>query len=474
MNLKRGSRVYFIAIAGTGMSALAGLMKERGCEVSGSDVACYSPVSDLLRDLKISIRLEYDVEHLKDFNPDYVVIGNFVRRDNPQAQWVMERKIPYGSMPSTLEDYFLQTTRNLVVAGTHGKSTTSTCLAHLLSFAGRDPSYLIGAVSNDLGRSFSLGQGSEFVLEGDEYDTAFFDKESKFLHYRPQTVIWTSLEYDHADIFPSMDRLELMFKKLLQKIPEGGSLLYCRDWQRVHEIAQHEGAQGLQGRDLLSYGFHESSTFKIEKYQENESGISFSFLGLNFRTQMPGRFNAQNFAAAILAAHRVGVADQQLIQGLASFKGLKRRQEVRIEKNNSRVIDDFAHHPTAVKEVLLSLRAKYPKSRLVVFFEPRSNTTRRKFFQNEFVEAFRSADEVFLPEIFRKEALAEEDRLDVGRLIADLKRSSVRAHGPLAVDEMLSQARALLIQQPQTFVILSNGSFEGLHQKLIDLVSQNA
>lgn len=471
--MKKNSRVYIIAIAGTGMSAIAGLFKEMGCEVAGSDVACYPPVSDLLKALNISVKLEYDVEHLKSFRPDYVVIGNFVRRDNPQAQWVIENKIPYGSMPSTLEEFFLTKTKNFVVAGTHGKSTTATCLAHVLRSAGRDPSFLIGAVSNDLDRSFALGRGEDFVLEGDEYDTAFFDKESKFLHYLPNTVIWTSLEFDHADIFPSMDRLELMFRKLLAKLPPDGELIYCRDWTRVHEMVEEERSASLRGKTIVSYGFSSDSQIKIENFREDASGIHFQVLGESFNMAMPGKFNAQNATAALIAAKRNGVSFEILKSALANFKGLKRRQEVRVEKSGTRVIDDFAHHPTAVKQVLEALRAKYPGTRVVAFFEARSNTTRRNFFQQEFIEAFRSADVVLLPEVFRKETLVKDEALDISRLVSDLKKVGTTAYGPLSIEEMLQLAKVEILKGPCSLVVLSNGSFEGLHQRLISMVESH-
>ncbi len=451
------------------MSALAGLFKERGCEVAGSDIACYPPVSDLLKALNISVRLEYDVEHLKNFKPDYVVIGNFVRKDNPQAQWVIDQGIPYGSLPSTLETHFLDKTKNYVVAGTHGKSTTSTCLAHLFREAGRDPSFFIGAVSNDLQKSFALGSGQEFVLEGDEYDTAFFDKESKFLHYRPHTVLWTSLEFDHADIFPNMERLELMFRKLLSKIPANGELIYCRDWESVHRLVESEKS-GLAVKKFTTYGFHPESQYRIENFHEDEAGLRFRLREVEMRAGMPGKFNAQNFTGAAIAAFHAGVSLADISKALSKFKGLKRRQELRIEKKNSRVIDDFAHHPTAVKEVLEALKAKYPKQKLVVFFEPRSNTTRRNFFQKDFVEAFKLADEVFLPEIFRKEALVESERLDVEQLVEDLRAQGVRAYGPVSTDQMVESAEQLLKVEACSFIVLSNGAFDGIHQRLISLV----
>jgi len=462
-------RVYLIAIAGTGMSALAGLLKQKGCIVSGSDVACYPPVSDVLKDLQIEIDLGYHLEHLIDFKPDYVVIGNFVRRDNPQAQYVLQNNITYGSLPSTLENYFLQNTSNLVVAGTHGKSTTSTLLAHLLESAGRDPSFFVGAVSLNHGTSSKLGGGKEFVLEGDEYDTAFFDKESKFLHYRPTIGLWTSLEFDHADIFKSLENIEAMFEKFVQLIPAQGHLIYCRDYERIHELVSVVWKNKIKAQ-TISYGFHPESDYGIREYVPSSKGMSFSIMGQIFESQMSGRFNAQNFSAAIIAASLRDVQPEQLKEGVRSFRGLKRRQEIRIEKGGSRVIDDFAHHPTAVAEVLEGLRNRYPKDRIIVFFEPRSNTTRRAVFQKNFVQAFQNADVVFLPEVFKPEALPEADRLDVSKLVGDLNESGVRSFGPLTTDQMSVEAATFLREGPCCFVVLSNGSFDSLHQKLISLI----
>lgn len=466
-SLKPGSKIYFIALAGTGMSALAGLFKERGYVVAGSDIACYPPVSDLLAKLKIPICLSYDVADLQKFNPDYVVIGNFVRRDNPQAQYVLHNSIAHGSMPSTLETEFLSKTYNIVVAGTHGKSTTTTAIAHLLSEAGRDPSYFVGAVSTNLQKSFHAGAGAEFILEGDEYDTAFFDKESKFLHYRPACLVWTSLEFDHADIFPSMERLEEMFRKLLALIPSTGCLIYCRDWERVHAMVQESSLSCKK----ISYGFHADSRWRIgEKLQIRNGRMIWTLGNQTLESSMTGNFNAQNLSAATLAALERGIAWPIIEKAIQNFKGLKRRQELRIEKNRVRVIDDFAHHPTAVRLVLASLREQYPKERLVVFFEARSNTTRRHFFQKEFVEAFALADQVYLPEVFKKETLPESERLDVLRLVEDLRAKGVSADGPLSMDALVSSAQREIKKGHCTLVVLSNGSFDGLHDQLISFV----
>ena len=457
-----GKKVYLIAIAGTGMSALAGLIQAAGAKVAGSDVSCFPPTSLLLESLKIPVDLSYSVESIAAFQPDLVIIGNFVRRENPQAQYVMQNNIPYESFPSFLEKYFLEKSSNFVVVGTHGKSTTSSCLAHMLKDLNFDPSFLIGAIPHNFNQSFAIGFGNDFVLEGDEYDTAFFDKESKFLHYRPTFGVWTSLEYDHADIFPDMKSMEAMFEKFLSKISTSGALIYCRDWPRVHEMSQ-----SFHGRKL-SYGFHEKSDYRIENFQNSESGMKFSIQGQIYENEMTGNFNAQNFTGALVSIHVAkNVQPEKLSSALKSFRGLKRRQEIRFESKEHRVIDDFAHHPTAVSQVIESVKSRFPNETLAVIFEPRSHTTRRNIFQSEFESCFEGADYVYLSEVFKSEAFKESEVLLVPEIIKKLKAKGLQAFGPLKTEDILSEALRLANQRPATFLILSNGSFDGLHEKLI-------
>lgn len=461
---KSGSKIYFIAICGTGMSALAGLLKDQGYLIAGSDVAAYPPVGDLLKRLQIPVCIGYDVEDLKKFAPDYVVIGNFVRKDNPQAQYVLEQKIPYGSFPSTLETFFLEKTTNFVVAGTHGKTTTTSCLAHLLSAGGLDPSFLVGGIPLNFDLSFHVGKGKPFVMEGDEYDTAFFDKESKFLHYKPIYGIVTSIEYDHADIFPTVESMEKMFRKFMRLVPKDrGALLYCRDWKRVHEIVDEEKLACRR----ISYGFHESADHRIVDYVENADGLSFKLDGSKFENAMSGQFNAQNFAAAVLAAREAGLSDAVLQKALKDFRGVKRRQEVRAKIGEHLVIDDFAHHPTAVQKVLRGLRAKYPKHTLVCFYEPRSNTSRRNILQKDWEEAFIEADTSLIAPVFKSEALPESERLDVARIEKTHRGKGKNVHGNVSAEKMLEMALDCARKGPCAFVVLSNGSFDGFHEKLI-------
>ncbi|MDB5036535.1 MAG: UDP-N-acetylmuramate:L-alanyl-gamma-D-glutamyl-meso-diaminopimelate ligase [Bacteriovoracaceae bacterium] len=461
---KPGSRIYFLAICGTGMSALAVLLKSRGYQIAGSDIAAYPPVGDLLKRENIPVHLAYDVEDLKKFAPDYVVIGNFVRRDNPQAQYVLESKIPYGSFPSTLEDFFLKKTKNLVVVGTHGKTTTTTCLSHLLNFAGLDPSYLIGGIPVNLPSSSHFGEGSHFVIEGDEYDTAFFDKESKFLHYRPLYAIMMSLEYDHADIFPTNEAMEKMFRKFIHLVPgDDGIIFYCADWKRIGELLKEEKPKAKQ----ISFGFSDEAGHTIEDFLENEKGMSFIMDGTRYQSSLTGKFNAQNLAAAILAARAAGVKEDVLVKAIAEFRGVKRRQEVRGEVGGHLVIDDFAHHPTAVREVIRGMRAKYPKHKIVVFFEPRSNTSRRAILQKEFESAFLDADAGFIAPVFKIEALPPDDRLDIPKIVKSHAAHGKKIFGPIMQEDMLNEAAALSKTDSCVFLVLSNGNFDSLHEKLL-------
>ncbi len=455
------------------MSALAGLLKDRGYRVAGSDVAAYPPVGDLLKSLQIPVHLGYEVDHLKSFGPDYVVIGNFVRRDNPQAQYVLESKIPYGSFPSTLEDFFLQDTQNYVVVGTHGKTTTTSCLAHLLAASGQDPSFLVGGVPVNFGKSFHVGRGKAFVIEGDEYDTAFFDKESKFLHYRPTVGIFNSVEYDHADIFPTVESMENMFRKFLGRVAPDGELFYCSDWDRVVGLVAEERKSGVLKAKAVSFGFSASADFRIENFEESEGGIRFRLAGMNFESSMSGRFNAQNFSGAILAARRAGVPLDAIQRSLKSFEGVKRRQEVFGRVGEHLVIDDFAHHPTAVRRVLEGLRAKYPHHRLLTFFEPRSNTSRRNILQKEFETCFEQSDLTLMAELFKKESIPEAERLDLKRIEARHRELGRELKAGLTIPEMLERAKEFSKKGPSVFLVLSNGAFEGLHQKLISELSSN-
>jgi UDP-N-acetylmuramate: L-alanyl-gamma-D-glutamyl-meso-diaminopimelate ligase len=415
------------------------------------------------------VHLNFEVEDLKKFAPDYVVVGNFIRRDNPQAQYVIENKIPYGSFPSTLENFFLGATDNIVITGTHGKTTTTACMAYLLDHCKRDPSFLVGGIPVNFEKSFHVGKGKNFVLEGDEYDTAFFDKESKFLHYRPKYAVLTSMEYDHADIFSNEEAMVKMFRKFIHLIPKDGFLYYCRDWDSVHSMVVEERIAAK----AVSYGFHADADHRLEKFENRSEGLRFQFGGTDFENEMTGSYNALNFASTILIARQVGLKDAEIFEALKNFKGVKRRQEVRARIGHHLVLDDFAHHPTAVRETLKGLKAKYPEHRLVVFFEPRSNTSRRNIHQKEYEAAFLDADVLLMAPVFKAEAFKEEERLNIEKICQALRVAGRDAMGPLNVDQMVSRSIDLSKERPCLFAILSNGSFDQLHEKLISELTRS-
>lgn len=445
------------------MSALAGLLKSRGCVVEGSDVAAYPPAGDLLKAQQIPVHLNFEASTIEKFRPDYVVIGNFVRRDNPQAQWVMDQKIPHGSFPSTLENEFLTETTNLVVTGTHGKTTTTTATAFLLDRLGRKPGFLIGGAPMDFDTSFQWAGGKEFVLEGDEYDTAFFDKESKFLHYRPSAALLHSLEYDHADIFPTTDSMLKMFEKFVGLIPPSGALFANADWPLVAEVLKRNPPRAT----VKTYGFSPTAEIAISNFSESATGIRFEAAGVTFESGLSGRYNAANLLGAALLGTHVGISFAEAARVLKNFRGVKRRQEVRYSNARALVIDDFAHHPTAVREVIASLKIRYPDRKLVTLFEPRSNTSRRNIFQKEYEDAFSAADLTLLAPVFRAEALADGERLDLKKIEAAMTSRGRDCRVNLSKEELIEACLAAALAAPSVFLILSNGSFDGLHGELI-------
>ncbi len=461
-----GSRIYFLAICGTGMSALASLLKQKGYHVAGADIAAYPPVGDFLKAQAIQVDLGFDLSKMIAFDPHYVVIGNFIRKDNELARYVLENHIPYGSFPSTLEDFFLEQTRNFVVVGTHGKSTTTAALAYCLDEAGKNPSFLVGGIPLNFPDGSRFGEGSDFVIEGDEYDTAFFDKESKFLHYQPHIALMMSLEWDHADIFPTPAAMEQMFRKFLAIVRD--TIYYCKDWPRIEELLREESPKAR----AVSFGFSTESDIRIEDFTQGAEGMRWRLGSQVLESPLTGRFNAQNLTAAYLAARHVGVDEATLSRALKNFKALRRRQEIRGEIGEHLVIDDFAHHPTAVEEVLLGMRAKYPRHRLVVFFEARSNTSRRALLQKRYNECFQEADRVLLAPVFKVEALPENDRLNISEIIETLASKGKVAIGPLSVDEMMSDAQSESKKGPCVFLVLSNGAFDGLHEKLLSALKK--
>ncbi|MBU0674079.1 MAG: UDP-N-acetylmuramate:L-alanyl-gamma-D-glutamyl-meso-diaminopimelate ligase [Proteobacteria bacterium] len=453
-----------MGICGTGVGALAAMLKEAGYQVSGSDQAVYPPMSDFLAGQGIAIHDGYDGANLEP-RPDLVVVGNVIRAVNPEAIALAHAGIPYLSMPQILAHCFIRDRLSLVVAGTHGKTTTSSVLATLLNDAGRDPGFLIGGLVMAFGRNYNLGQGDCFVVEGDEYDTAFFDKVPKFLHYRPHTVILTSVEFDHADIYADLAAVKKSFMQLVSIIPPEGKLIANLDDPVVQEITE------LAQCPVEGYGLAEGRDWRLVEVQVGLTGTEFlvHHRGLDFgrfRSIMPGVHNALNSLAVIAVLDGLGVGKDDIRRGLTGFGGIKRRQEVRGVVDGITVIDDFAHHPTAVRETLVALRAAYP-GRLVAVFEPRTNSSRRRIFQDAFAGCFDAADLVVVREPEPLVGIAEEERFSARRLVADLSGQGVKACYFPDTDDILSYLFETS-RSGDIIAILSNGGFDQIHQRLLD------
>lgn len=458
------SSVHLVGIGGVAMAPLAGLLKEAGCQVTGSDGDIYPPVSDMLAEMGLNPAKGYGPETLPT-ESDLVVIGNVVTKNFPVLERLATLKKPYLSLPQTLGQIFLSETRNLVVAGCHGKTTTTAMAARIWDTARLNPGFLIGGASLDFPKPWrrakdsagTLGEKPWFIIEGDEYDSAFFNKVPKFLHYRPHTVILTSIEFDHADIYPDLRAVENAFSELVNIIPAEGQLIANGDDPLVVKVASQARCR------VEFYGTGQDNQWRITGFEPEGWGSSFELSGpdgfyVRLSLNRPGLYNALNGAAAAAAFVGSGGEGRVAAQALASFKGPKRRQEIVGVFNNIELIDDFAHHPTAVRETIRAVRQARPGSRILAAFEPRSNTSRRAVFQNDYVQALAGSDLIFLRQTADPSKAPEGNRLDVDRLAADLApKARVFQSG-----QELGQALVAAAAPGDVVVVMSNGDFDGL------------
>ncbi len=453
------TRFHFTGICGTAMGAVASAMKQRGFTVTGSDANVYPPMSDFLRGQGITISEGYREENIPE-DTDVVVIGNAISRGNPEAEAALDRKLLYHSLPEVMKEHFLRGKRNFVISGTHGKTTTASMLAWIFRHAGRDPGFMIGGLPKNLGRGAYFSDSPINVLEGDEYDTAFFDKRSKFLHYLPECVVVNNIEFDHADIYNSLDEIKLTFRRLLNIVPRGGMAYVNGDEANVLEVAAGAPCP------VTTVGFGEACGLRIAAVNYEKDRSSFTLGGVEYGVPMAGEFNVRNAAMAVAAATFAGLGVEEIRGALAEFGGVARRQEFRGEAGGIKVIDDFAHHPTAIRLAVRSLRQSYPGARLWVLFEPRSNTTRRAVFQTELAEALASADFTLIPCIQGLHKIPENDRLDPEKLSADIARLGGNGRYLPDVDAIVS----LVVEEARegdVVAVLSNGGFGGIHGKLL-------
>jgi UDP-N-acetylmuramate: L-alanyl-gamma-D-glutamyl-meso-diaminopimelate ligase len=445
------------------MATLAAMLKTRGYDVRGSDQNVYPPMSDFLAEQQITTLQGYAAEHITD-DLDLVVVGNAISRGNPELEEVLDRKIRFCSLPEAIRDHFLWGARSVVIAGTHGKTTTTSLTGWLLTHGGADPSVLIGGIAENFGSSYRVGGGREFVIEGDEYDSAFFDKTAKFLKYLPDIAVVNNIEYDHADIYPDLEAIRVAFRRFVNLVPRRGLLLLGADDVeakamgaaarcRVETFGLSDGAD-WQAHDLrVAAG---STTFSLRR-----SGAPVG----TFEVPLLGAYNVRNATAAIAVGSAVGLSVDTMAAGLRAFKGVRRRMQLRGTAAGVSVYDDFAHHPTAIAETLAGVRAAYPGRRLWAIFEPRSATSCRRVFQADFARAFGPADVVVLPAIFRS-TLPEDQRLSAEQVIADLKAAGKDARYIPKVDDIVT-AVAQDARADDLVVVMSNGGFEGIHDKLL-------
>lgn len=453
------TRFHFTGICGTAMGSVAAAMKNRGYEVTGSDAGVYPPMSDFLRGQGITLSEGYREENIPA-DADVVVIGNAISRGNAEAEAALDRKLLYHSLPEVMKEYFLRGKRNLVISGTHGKTTTSSMLAWLLLQAGRDPGFMIGGLPKNLGCGARFTDSAFNVLEGDEYDTAFFDKRSKFLHYLPECVVVNNIEFDHADIYGSLDEIKLSFRRLLNIVPRCGRAFVNGDEPNCMDVSANAPCP------VTSVGFGETCGLRITDVIYQPDGSSFSLDGVAYRVRMTGEFNVRNAAMAAAAAGFAGLTENEIRVGLESFEGVARRQELRGEVNGIRVIDDFAHHPTAIRLAVGSLRQAYPGARLWVLFEPRSNTTRRAVFQKELAEALAAADFALVAAMPDLHKIPEHDRLDPVRLASDINANGGSGEYVTDVDTIVAKVKSGA-RSGDVVAVLSNGGFGGIHRKLL-------
>ncbi len=455
-------RIHLVGVAGTGMGSFAGMLKAAGYEVTGSDENVYPPMSHMLEAWGIKALTPYSPQNLDVAKPDLVIIGNVIRRVNVEATAVRERKIPQMSFPAALGSLFLSKRHSIVVAGTHGKTTTSSLMGHVLASAGRDPTFLVGGVTQNYSGNYRLGKGPHFVVEGDEYDTAYFDKGPKFLHYQPRTLILTSVEFDHADIYRDLAHYESSFEKLVALLPADGTIVVCAGWPNAVKFARTSKARVItysakadSGADVIPLGL-----------ALGPEGARFSVGGAALLLPMAGAHNVENALGVFAAAKSLGLTDEELARGFASFTGIKRRQEERGEPGGVLVIDDFAHHPTAVRETIAAVASRYPGRRLWAIFEPRSNTSRRNIHQDDYAHSFTGAARASIKIAERHDKIPEGQELDVPRLARELSAQKIPtvAENTVAalLDEVTRDARP-----GDVLLVMSNGSFGGFIDSLL-------
>jgi UDP-N-acetylmuramate: L-alanyl-gamma-D-glutamyl-meso-diaminopimelate ligase len=465
--------VHVIGIGGSAMAPLAGMLREHGFRVTGSDSGVYPPASTLLEKLGISFFHSFDAAHMNPA-PDLVVVGNIIARGNPELEEVLDRRIPYRSLPEILEEVFLPGRHSIVVSGTHGKTTTTAMLAWIFHAAKRRPNFLVGGVAENFGKSYGLGGGEEFILEGDEYETAFWDRGPKFFHYHPDDLIVTSLEYDHADIYRDFETYELAFRRLVNLVPRRGRVVIWGDTEESGPALRRAMEKAFC--PVETYGFSAGNDWVASQLAVDGDGMRFRVAHRgaafgDFTLAASGRHNVLNAMAAMAVAHGRGIAIEDLREALATFRSVKRRMDVKGEVRGVLVVDDFAHHPTAVGATIEAARARWPGKRLWAILEPRSNSMRRRVFQETLPQSLALADRVILGGVFRAQQLGEENRLEP-EAVAESVRKLGKSARVLPSADAIAEHLATEAEPGDLLLVMSNGSFDGLCDKLLKKLAE--
>jgi len=461
--MTKQKHIHLIGICGTAMASLAGMLQQRGFRVTGSDAASYPPMSDFLASRGIRVAQPFEIHNLQP-RPDLVIVGNAISRGNVELEHVLDERIPFCSLPQILHEEFLREKEVIVVAGTHGKTTTTSMLAWIFESAGLRPSFLVGGIAENFGSSFKLGAGKHFIIEGDEYDSAFFDKGPKFMHYFPDAAILTSVEFDHADIYKDLDAVDTAFARFVNLVPRRGRIIGFDTGESICRCLERAFCP------VERYGSSVDAEWRVTNLKTDSKRTTWSILRggkvwREFEFALAGEYNVWNATAAAAMAAGYGISGDKIATALATFKSVKRRLEVKAEINGITIIDDFAHHPTAIGGTLKALRSRYPNARLWAILEPRSNTLRRNVFQHDLARSLAFADEIVMANVFKSDAIPEAERLDLGMVVTELQRHGRRSRIVPEVDAIV-QLVAPELRPGDVVAILSNGGFGGIYEKL--------
>ncbi len=470
IQLKPGAHVHMMGICGTAMASLAGLLKDRGYHVTGSDQNVYPPMSTQLERIGIKIMEGYKRENLRQ-RPDLVIVGNVISRQYEEAQALLESDIPFTSLPSAMGQLVIDKRHSVVVSGTHGKTTTTSMMSWVLDQLGVKPGFMIGGIPKNFDQSYRVPEGDWFVIEGDEYDTAFFDKVPKFIHYRPRSVILTSVEFDHADIYRDLEHVKQAFLMLLKLVPENGLLVTAAGDANINDILNREKTHlSSGGRRVITFGIGQGD-YSAKNVRATNSGAEFEVHRAGREVQklsirLIGDYNIKNALAAFALCENLGFETSKIARAIESFQGVKRRQEIIGKPNDITIIEDFAHHPTAVRQTIETVQSRYPKSRVFSVFEARSATSRRNVFQEEYAEALGVAHALIMPPAFNQSGIPEDQRFSSDRLIGDLRKKGVDANLVDTVDGIVGELKKKA-KPGDVILIRSTGGFGGIYEKLL-------